>query len=119
MVWAEQSYACVAQWQSIGFVNRGSGVQLPPQAFFKMVWQDIVMGIMNVIFSYALIPQIFHGFKSKKGLIEIQTSLISSIGLFILAFTVLTLKLYFAAGTTFLAGLLWSILLIQKLIYKK
>ncbi len=76
------------------------------------------MGTTNMILSYALIPQISHGFKRKKGFVTFQTALISSLALYLLAFTIFTLKLYFSAATTFLAATLWSILLIQKLIYK-
>ncbi len=30
-----------------------------------MVWQDIVITIINVVFGYALIPQVWKGFKDK------------------------------------------------------
>lgn len=83
-----------------------------------MIWQDFVIGATNILLSYALVPQIYDGMKKQKALVHIQTSLISAVSLFILSFTVFTLDLYFATITTFLGGLLWFILLLQKLIYK-
>ena len=76
------------------------------------------MGMINILLSYALVPQIYEGIKKQKGSINIQTSLISTTSLFILVLTLSTLGLYFAAGTTFLGGLFWCLLLMQKLIYK-
>jgi len=83
-----------------------------------MVWQDTTISIINLLLSYALIPQIYNGFQKKKGFVTLQTSIISSAGLYILAFTVFTLKLYFSAITTFLVATFWTILLTQKIIYR-
>jgi len=30
-----------------------------------MVWQDITIAIVNVVFAYALVPQVLQGFKEK------------------------------------------------------
>jgi hypothetical protein len=59
-----------------------------------MVWQDIVIAIANVLFGYSLIYQVFKGFKEKKGFLALQTSLLTSIRLYAVAFVYLTLKLY-------------------------
>ena len=83
-----------------------------------MIWQDIVITIAVILFSYALIPQIYQGFKTKKQAIIIQTSLITSSALYVLGITYITLKLYFSAIMTLIAATLWLILLIQKIIYK-
>ena len=34
-----------------------------------MIWQDVVIAIVNILFSYALIPQVYKGFKHKKGFV--------------------------------------------------
>jgi hypothetical protein len=47
-----------------------------------MVWQDLVLMMVSISFVYALIPQVYRGFKYKKALIHIQTSIINSIGVF-------------------------------------
>ena len=83
-----------------------------------MVWQDIVIAICAIAFSYALIPQILKGFRSKKSLISTQTTIITTIGMFMLALTYLTPNLIFSAIITFIATALWTILLIQNKIYK-
>ncbi len=82
------------------------------------MWQDIVITICIIALSYALIPQIYQGFKQKKGLINLQTSLITSIGVYVLASIYLTLKLYFSTIMSFITAILWTILFIQKIKYK-
>jgi len=70
-----------------------------------------------IAFSYALVPQIIKGFKKKKSLIALQTSLITSIGMFVLMITYYTLNLTFSTIMAFITGSLWAILLIQNRIY--
>jgi len=88
------------------------------KVIFQNDWQDIVITIAIIAFSYALIPQIYQGFKQKKGFINIQTSLITSIGMFVVAFCYLSLNLIFSAIMGFITGTLWAILFAQKIIYK-
>ena len=82
-----------------------------------MIWQDIVIFVSISLFSYALIPQIYQGFKKKKGEINLQTSLITFIGMYILTFTYFTLNLYFSTVVAFITGTLWFILFIQRITY--
>jgi hypothetical protein len=82
------------------------------------MWQDFTIMTINIIFSLSLIPQVVEGFKKKKGLIELWTSIPTALGLFVMSYTFLTLHLIFSAGLTFLTGILWLLLLIQKLIFK-
>lgn len=84
----------------------------------SMAWQDITITICILAFSYALIPQIVKGFKNKKSLIATQTSLITSIGMFAIAITYITLNLTFSAIIALLTGALWATLFIQNIIYK-
>lgn len=83
-----------------------------------MVWQDIVITLCLIAFSYALIPQVYQGFKQRKGFINIQTSLITSIGMYTLTFVYFTLNLNFSTIIAFVTGTLWLILFIQGVIYK-
>jgi len=69
-------------------------------------------------FGYALLPQIYQGFKQKKGLINLQISLITAVGMYILTFVYITLELYFSATISFVTGIIWIILFAQKIIYK-
>jgi hypothetical protein len=83
-----------------------------------MVWQDIIISIVIVAFGYALIPQIIDGFKNRKSHINLQTSLITSTGMYILTFIYFTLGLYFSTAIAFITGTLWVTLFLQKIIYK-
>ena len=83
-----------------------------------MVWQDIIITITVIALSYALLPQIHQGFKQKKGLINLQTSIITALGTYVLTFVYTTLKLYFSAFVIFITAILWTILFAQKIIYK-
>jgi|TARA_Y100000310_G_scaffold343968_1_gene454257 hypothetical protein len=83
-----------------------------------MVWQDIVITIVIISFSYALLPQIYQGFKQKKGFINLQTSGITGSGMYILSVMYFTLELYFSSLMVFIGAILWTILFIQKIIYK-
>ncbi len=84
-----------------------------------MVWQDIVISLVNVVFIIALIPQIYNGFKLKKGFVIIATSVPTFIGLYVMAMAFYTLQLYYSSFVTVISGILWTILFIQRLIYKK
>ena len=84
-----------------------------------MIWQDLVITIAVLLMSYALIPQVIRGFKTKKALISIQTAAITSIALYSISFVYFTLNLYFASGMNLLTGILWTILLIQSIIYSR
>jgi len=84
-----------------------------------MVWQDIVITIANLLFTYALIPQVYLGFKRRKGFMTIQTSFITSIGLYAMAIAFLTLSLTFSFFISLINGTLWFILFMQRLIYGK
>ena len=83
-----------------------------------MMWQDIVITIANLMFTYALIPQVYHGFKTKKGAMIVQTALITTIGLYAMAIAFFSLGLIFSTIISLLNGTLWFLLLIQRLIYR-
>ncbi len=82
------------------------------------MWQDIVITISIIFFAYALIPQIIQGFKKRKQDILLQTSLITSIGMYAITIAYLTLNLIFSSITAAITGTLWAIIAIQKIFYK-
>ena len=84
-----------------------------------MVWQDIAMTIANSAFAVCLIPQVYNGFREKRGFITLATSGPTFIGLFAISMSLYSLNLIFSAVTAALAGTLWLILFIQRIIYKK
>jgi hypothetical protein len=84
-----------------------------------MIWQDYVIGAMTILFSIALIPQVYYGFKVKKGTILMSVGLLTSIGLYVLAIAFATLELYFSMVMNVLTGTLWLILLLQTIVYRE
>jgi len=82
-----------------------------------MIWQDIVITIANLLFSYALIPQVYHGFKTKKGVMVLQTAILTTIGLYVSCIAFFSLNLFFSGFICALNGTLWLVLLIQRIIY--
>lgn len=83
------------------------------------MWQDVVYALAAFAFSYALIPQIVKGYKQKHQDIAVQSSLITSIALYILTFTSITLGLYYYASMNLFAAILWSVILYQRFHYGK
>lgn len=83
-----------------------------------MIIQDMIIVFCNILFSYALMPQVYYGFKHKKSSVTLQTSFLTTIGLYILSITFLTLKLYFSSIISLVTGTLWAMLLIQGILYK-
>lgn len=79
-----------------------------------MIWQDLAITSTNIIFTLALIPQIYYGFKEKKGLVSFGASAPTFICLFVLAYTYSSLNLKFATLMTVLTGLAWLTLFLQR-----
>jgi len=80
-----------------------------------MSWQDVVLSIVVIGFSYALIPQVIKGFKVKRGLITLQTGLITAIGLYICVIVNISLKLYVTGALNFCTATCWLLLAIQRI----
>jgi len=83
-----------------------------------MTWQDITLMVLNIVFAYSLIPQVYKGFKDKRKYIVLQTALITTTALYIQTTVFFTLKLIFAASASSFIAILWTFLLIQSIIYK-
>jgi len=83
------------------------------------MWQDIVIGIANILLGYAIVPQIIHNFKNKHNDVTFQTSFIATIGIYVLMFTFITLRLTFSAVVSGINATLWLIILIQGFLYKR
>lgn len=84
-----------------------------------MVWQDILISIVNVFLIYSLSHQIYLGYKNKKGYLSLITTIITSIGLYAMSIAFFTLTLYFSALAVFTTATLWLTLFIQKIIYEE
>jgi len=84
-----------------------------------MIWQDYVIAICTIGFSYALIPQIILHFKKKKVELTWQTIIITVIGILVVMICMFSLGLWFTTAMNFLAMMLWMIFGVQKWIYRK
>ena len=84
-----------------------------------MIWQDILISIASLVFSLSLVPQVYEGFRTKKGLVTRATSVPTFIGLYAISIAYFTLSLYFSSMLTFTAGTLWLLLFIQRITYEK
>lgn len=83
------------------------------------MWQDYVISLAIILANYALIPQVIHGFKTKKKTITFQTGLIMSLAVYLVSTMFFTLGLFFSAIMNFIGGVLWTTLLIQSIVYRK
>ncbi len=83
-----------------------------------MVWQDIVIAVANGVFSYALIYQVFLGFKKKKGFLSFQTAFLTTIALLAVAISYFALGLLISGIVASVSTSLWFLLLLQRIIYK-
>ena len=82
-----------------------------------MIWQDIVITIANLMFTYSLVNQVVYGFKKKKGFLTITTSVLTFIGLYAMTVAFFSLSLYFSAIVAFINATLWFILFVQRVVY--
>jgi len=84
-----------------------------------MIWQDVVVGIVNIIFIYAMLPQIIYGFRTKVGLISIQFSVLNILAMIGLLLVYISFSLYVSVVLTVVLIVLWAVLLYQRLSYGK
>jgi hypothetical protein len=83
-----------------------------------MVWQDIIIAIVQVVLTLSLVPQIYMSFKKRKGHITLQTSVPTTIGIYVLSVCYFTLGLYLSCIIGAIMATLWLVLLLQKIVYK-
>ena len=85
----------------------------------RMVWQDVVIACANILFGYSLAYQVYHGFKQKNAALTLRAALLTSVGLYAIAVTFLSLGLYLSALVSFINGTLWWLLFLQSALYYK
>jgi hypothetical protein len=81
------------------------------------MWQDIIFTVANILFAYALVPQVYHGFKNKKAAMILQTAFLTTIGLTASSIAFFSLSLFFSGIVSGFNALMWLFLLIQRVIY--
>lgn len=82
------------------------------------MWQDKVMLAVSLCFVYSLIPTILLNYKIKTINIPYQTLVISAFGLYIFGYIMFTLSCYLTGCVDIFNGILWNIMIIQKMRYK-
>lgn len=76
-----------------------------------MLWQDIVIAVVSILFGFILIPQLKDVW-SGKTILNGFTAALTTIGLFILAITFFTLNLYISVAAETFSGIIWLLLFI-------
>lgn len=84
-----------------------------------MIWQDIVIAGANLLFAYSLCFQVYLGFKNRKGYLSLQSTFLTTLGLYAMATAFFTLSLLLSAFIAALNGTLWLILFVQSVFYEK
>ena len=83
------------------------------------MWQDILISTMNVVFAWALVPQIYKSYQQKRSGVSLLTSSQTVGALWVIAICYVTLGLYFSAILISISGLLWFVIMVQRLYYKR
>ncbi|MHA1111333.1 MAG: hypothetical protein ACTSRE_09540 [Promethearchaeota archaeon] len=85
-----------------------------------MVWQDIVLALVNLGFVITLIPQVVKVIKTKSaGDFAWTSTIFYWIGLYAIGGIFLTLEFYLTSIPYFITGTLWGIIVILKKRYNK
>ena len=75
------------------------------------VWQDIVIAIVSVLFGFILLPQ-FKDILRGKIYINLYTAGLTTIGLYILAATFLTMHFWISFTADIFSGTIWLLLFV-------
>ena len=74
-------------------------------------WQDVVIGVVSVLFGFILLPQlrdVWHG----KTILNIYTAGFTTVGLYILAFTFSTMGYWVSVTSEIISGTVWLLLFV-------
>lgn len=72
-------------------------------------WQDIVISIVGLMFGVILFPQLKDVWKGKT-ILNLYSASLTTLGLFILAFTFATMDLWFSFVADFFSATVWFLL---------
>jgi len=83
------------------------------------MWQDKVIALVSIMFTYSLIPQLIDNFKTKTVQINWQTIGITVLGLYIMSICFMTIdSMVLARWTNFITATCWLTAGIQKFVYE-
>ncbi len=75
------------------------------------IWQDIVVAVVSLMFGLILIPQLIEVYRGKTTL-NLFSASVTTIGLYVLAITFLTIDLWLSFLSDVIAGTVWFLLFI-------
>lgn len=75
------------------------------------MWQDFVIAIVSLLFGFVMIPQFMDAWKGKACL-NLYTAGLTTIGLFIMSGTFITLNLWISVIAESFSGVIWFLLFI-------
>jgi len=84
----------------------------------SMLWQDIVIALVSLLFGFILLPQLKDVW-SGKTILNSFTAALTTVGLFILAATFFTLNLWISVAAETFSGVIWLLLFILSVKNKK
>ena len=82
------------------------------------MWQDYVIAIVSLLFGVILLPQ-FKDTWTGKTILNLYTAGLTTIGLYILGFTFITLNMWISVTAEFISGSVWLLLFILSYKNKK
>ena len=82
-----------------------------------MIWQDVLIAIVSILFGFILLPQLKDVWKS--GSLNVYTAGLTTIGLYILAATFATMGFWISVFADLFSGTIWLLLFILSAVHKK
>ena len=73
------------------------------------IWQDVVIAIVSILFGFILLPQ-FRDLLRGKVYINLYTAGLTTVGLYILAATFLTMEFWISFSADIFSGTIWLLL---------
>lgn len=84
------------------------------------MWQDKLLMMCSILFGYSVIPQIIKNFKNKCAhQISWQLCIVTIFALFLSIIGMSCMKLYFTTSANTFQVICWSIVIFQKIFYRR
>jgi len=81
-------------------------------------WQDVVIGVISVLFGFILIPQLRDVWRGKT-ILNVYTAGFTTVGLYILAVTFSTMGYWVSVTSEIISGTVWLLLLVLSIRNKR
>lgn len=81
-------------------------------------WQDIVIAVIGLLFGFILLPQLIDVWR-KSLVLNLYTAALTTVGLYIMAFTFYTLEFWITFIADFFTATVWLFIFLFSLINKR